>query len=110
MKVKVIKKIRLTDMVKPENIHSVVEIESHYGGKSLAIALKSGGMFLSRYGESSGGVYFVKLDKFTYNIPYYIALDPSQYKDITLYLKELTLEDESKHRFIHARITKQVKF
>lgn len=118
MKVQVIRKVRLTDIIRPEQIQSVVErLDLTYNGNALAVALRCneknidshylGKAYQSNKGK--GGVYFIKLDNFTYHIPSYLALDFSQYKDVVLYEKEMIDDEGHKITYIRATITTKVK-
>ena len=114
MKVKVIRRQKLTECINAECIHSIIPVRGHFGQVSLAIALKSPeriGMYDSRlnspeYSGMGGGVYFIPLDNFTYHPCMHAAIPVELYNHITILEKEW----ENGMRFIRAKINKPVTF
>lgn len=115
MKVKVLKTIKLVDLVNEENIVSVVQ-RTNRTGNSLAIAIKEGspvenlqhGIYFKKYGGTSsegGRCMFISTDKYSYNIPSYISLPKNFYRHVNIIVK---YDEEHDIRFIRCRITRKV--
>lgn len=94
METKILKKYKLIDTINPESIHSIIPVKDCYGGISLAIALKG------------GGVQFISLDHFTYHPYMWAAIPQDLYSSIIVMEKS----NENSDRFLKCRITKPVKF
>ena len=115
MKITVVQKVRLIDLIDPDLIVSIIEVGGIFGNRSLAIALrkeKSVEEFKRYECFNSNGVVFISLDHFTYHIPRYSALPPEQYKNVMVYVKFCEHDDNEEcpysSRFVHASITKSV--
>ena len=120
--VRIIKTYKLSELIHEDNIVSVVQRESLFG-KSLAIAIKGQSyvedkhryIFLPSYGgvssegtlQEGNRAIFISMDKYTYNIPDYIALPKELYKYVKVMLKE---DDEHNIRFIKCSITRKVNW
>ena len=105
MKIKVIRKQKLTECVNPEYIHSIVPVSGYYG-VSLAITMKSHHRASIDARCYNREAYFISLDRFTYHPCMYAAIPTDLYDAIELIEKE----NEEGYRFIRARITKPVTF
>lgn len=123
MKVKVIKTYSLTDLISEENIVSVLPRKYSSYGKSFAIAFKGGTsidipsfkidgkyyyIYIHGYGGidiNSGRIAFISADKYTYNIPDYVALPKELYKYVKIIVK---YDEEQDIVFAKCSITKKV--
>lgn len=106
MKCTTLKSVKLTDVLNPECINSIVCIRRHYS-YSLAITLKSSAFCWKDYPilkEYNGRVIFISLSPYTYHLPYYMALPKELYSAVRL--KEM--ENDEGTRFLKASITKPV--
>lgn len=111
IKYTVARRIKFTQLFDPEEVVSVMEIESHYG-KSLAVCLKYGtdSRIFPGYGDwrVNGPIVFIPLDNFTYHIPRYVALPKEQYSNIVIMTKIAKCEEQHMGTFYKATITKKV--